>query len=232
MEQHAHISKLGNVESDGNVRDTQHIEAIHKQGSEGKVVTPNNPRKFPEASNANLEAPNPNDEPRRHTETHVHHGSVAHKPTTKSPIHRHGYQPNYGDKRPGRISSESENSVERSPLHPRYQVKAATRGGVSSPSRGSSEGSHVVASNIAGRSRMRTGGRGDETPEKGSSVPRFGEWDESDPSSADNFTGIFNKVREEKKSGSAAMVINDTVYVNDQDRKSGSLNCCFGWCKK
>ena len=66
-----------------------------------------------------------------------------------------------------------------------------------------------------------------EQPEKGSSVPRFGEWDESDPSSADNFTGIFNKVREEKKSGSAAMVINDTVYVNDQDRRSGSLVSCL-----
>ncbi|CAL9098380.1 unnamed protein product [Musa textilis] len=210
----------------------EHIEVIHKQGSEGKVVTPNNPHKFPEASNANLEAPNPNDEPRRHTKTLIHHGSVTHKPTTKSPIHRHGYQPNSGDKRPGRISSGSENSMERSPLHPRYQVKAATRGGVSSPSKGSSEGSHVLASNIAGRSRMRTGGRGDETPEKGSSVPRFGEWDESDPSSADNFTGIFNKVREEKQTGSAGMVINDTVYVNDQDRRSGSLNCCFGWCKK
>ncbi|RWW07203.1 hypothetical protein GW17_00029425, partial [Ensete ventricosum] len=200
----------------------RHIEAIHNQGSEGKVVTPNKPHKFPEASNANLEAPNPNDEPRQHTEALIHHGSVTHKPTTKSPIHRHGNQPNSGDRRPGRISGGSENSVERSPLHPRYQVKAATRGGVSSPSKGSSEGSHALASNIAGRPRMRTGGRGDETPEKGSSVPRFGEWDESDPSSADNYTGIFNKVGEEKKSGSAAMVTNDTVYVNNHHR-SGSL---------
>ncbi|CAL9153306.1 unnamed protein product, partial [Musa hybrid cultivar] len=84
-----------------------------------------------------------------------------------------------------------------SPLHPHYHVKAATRGGVSS--KGSSVSSHALASNVAGRSRMRTGGRGDKTPDKGSSVPKFGEWDESNPSSAYGFTGIFNKVREEKK---------------------------------
>lgn len=34
-------------------------------------------------------------------------------------------------------------------------------------------------------------------------MPKFGEWDESDPSSADGFTHIFNKVREEKQVGSA-----------------------------
>lgn len=35
-------------------------------------------------------------------------------------------------------------------------------------------------------------------PEKGAAVPKFGEWDENDPASADGFTHIFNKVREEK----------------------------------
>lgn len=35
-------------------------------------------------------------------------------------------------------------------------------------------------------------------PEKGAAVPKFGEWDENNPASADGFTHIFNKVREEK----------------------------------
>lgn len=35
-------------------------------------------------------------------------------------------------------------------------------------------------------------------PDKSAAVPKFGEWDESDPASADGYTHIFNKVREEK----------------------------------
>lgn len=38
-------------------------------------------------------------------------------------------------------------------------------------------------------------------PDKGAAVPRFGEWNENDPQSAENFTHIFNKVREERNAG-------------------------------
>lgn len=34
--------------------------------------------------------------------------------------------------------------------------------------------------------------------DRGIMVPKFGTWDESDPSSADGYSDIFNKVREEK----------------------------------
>ncbi|KAL9271434.1 NOI4-like protein [Drosera capensis] len=40
--------------------------------------------------------------------------------------------------------------------------------------------------------------------DKGRPLPKFGEWDENDPSSAEGFTVIFNKARNEKKSGSKA----------------------------
>lgn len=32
-------------------------------------------------------------------------------------------------------------------------------------------------------------------------MPKFGEWDVNDPASADGFTVIFNKARDEKKGG-------------------------------
>lgn len=32
-------------------------------------------------------------------------------------------------------------------------------------------------------------------------MPKFGEWDVNDPASADGFTVIFNKARDEKKTG-------------------------------
>ncbi|CAN1242532.1 Protein NOI4, partial [Linum perenne] len=35
----------------------------------------------------------------------------------------------------------------------------------------------------------------------GRPLPKFGEWDVNDPSSAEGFTVIFNKVRDEKKTG-------------------------------
>ncbi|KAG2294099.1 hypothetical protein Bca4012_004796 [Brassica carinata] len=37
--------------------------------------------------------------------------------------------------------------------------------------------------------------------DKGHPIPKFGEWDVNDPSSAEGFTVIFNKARNEKKGG-------------------------------
>ncbi|KAH0669916.1 hypothetical protein KY289_024409, partial [Solanum tuberosum] len=37
--------------------------------------------------------------------------------------------------------------------------------------------------------------------EKGHPLPKFGEWDVNDPASAEGYTVIFNKARNEKRSG-------------------------------
>ncbi|CAA6661522.1 unnamed protein product [Spirodela intermedia] len=37
--------------------------------------------------------------------------------------------------------------------------------------------------------------------DKGRPLPKFGEWDVNDPASAEGFTMIFNKARDEKKTG-------------------------------
>ncbi|GJW12744.1 RPM1-interacting protein 4 (RIN4) family protein [Tanacetum coccineum] len=39
--------------------------------------------------------------------------------------------------------------------------------------------------------------------EVGQPLPKFGEWDVNDPASAEGFTVIFNKARNEKKTGGA-----------------------------
>ncbi|TXG67973.1 hypothetical protein EZV62_009248 [Acer yangbiense] len=41
----------------------------------------------------------------------------------------------------------------------------------------------------------------DKTEDKGRPLPKFGEWDVNDPASAEGFTVIFNKARDEKKTG-------------------------------
>ncbi|KAK7359052.1 hypothetical protein VNO77_00998 [Canavalia gladiata] len=37
--------------------------------------------------------------------------------------------------------------------------------------------------------------------QEGRPLPKFGEWDVNDPASAEGFTVIFNKARDEKKTG-------------------------------
>ncbi|KAF6166362.1 hypothetical protein GIB67_034913 [Kingdonia uniflora] len=60
-------------------------------------------------------------------------------------------------------------------------------------------------------------------PEKGAAVPKFGDWDESNPASADGYTHIFNKVREEKQSGANILSMpTDTPFSNGQRR--GNVN--------
>ncbi|MED6205333.1 Protein noi4 [Stylosanthes scabra] len=42
-----------------------------------------------------------------------------------------------------------------------------------------------------------------ESEEGGRALPKFGEWDVNDPASAEGFTVIFNKARNEKKGAAA-----------------------------
>ncbi|CAN6906859.1 unnamed protein product [Brassica oleracea] len=51
-----------------------------------------------------------------------------------------------------------------------------------------------------GRSKPKPNLRAVESPEKVTVVPKFGDWDENNPASADGYTHIFNKVREERSS--------------------------------
>lgn len=60
-------------------------------------------------------------------------------------------------------------------------------------------------------------------PEKGAAVPRFGDWDEKNPASGDNYTHAFNIVRHEKISGSP-MVPNmsaEQAYATRQKPNGG-----------
>ncbi|KAG0501162.1 hypothetical protein HPP92_001234 [Vanilla planifolia] len=115
--------------------------------------------------------------------------------------------------------------------------------GVSSPSwekKGPSDGLHGTAPTTPGRSRLWVGSRSDESPEESWAVPKFGEWDESNPASADGFTGIFEKVREEKHTSATKvpMLNDDSVYLSSFQRDKGSKKSakrrcfCFIWGKK
>ncbi|KAJ8427997.1 hypothetical protein Cgig2_028007 [Carnegiea gigantea] len=53
--------------------------------------------------------------------------------------------------------------------------------------------------------------------DKGRPLPKFGEWDVNDPSSAEGFTVIFNKARDEKKTGGKP----DSPAKNQPNSKPG-----------
>ncbi|CAN6217069.1 unnamed protein product [Urochloa humidicola] len=72
--------------------------------------------------------------------------------------------------------------------------------------------------------------------EKGSPLPKFGEWDVNDPASAEGFTVIFNKARDEKKTGGNSQGQDEQVKREQQPSGQGfnapkigntKWLCCF-----
>ncbi|XP_050941960.1 RPM1-interacting protein 4-like isoform X3 [Cucumis melo] len=70
-------------------------------------------------------------------------------------------------------------------------------------------------------------------PDRGATVPRFGDWDESDPSSSENYTNIFTRVREERQTEDGSLPAG--TNVSSIRSRSGAENskrcCCFPWGK-
>ncbi|XP_004491519.1 protein NOI4-like [Cicer arietinum] len=68
--------------------------------------------------------------------------------------------------------------------------------------------------------------------ENGRPLPKFGEWDVNDPASAEGYTVIFNKARDEKKTGgkpeSPAKANHQTKPPADHGKtQSKSWFCCI-----
>nr|GEX31425.1 RPM1-interacting protein 4-like isoform X2 [Tanacetum cinerariifolium] len=98
----------------------------------------------------------------------------------------------------------------------------------------SSEGSYGAASSTPGRSRLRQGTRGDETPDDGPVIPKFGDWDDNDPTSGERYTQVFNKVREDKHGGGgkSPMVTTENADFYGQRNESSKGCGCFPWSRK
>ncbi|XP_024986665.1 RPM1-interacting protein 4-like [Cynara cardunculus var. scolymus] len=127
-----------------------------------------------------------------------------------------------------------------SPTHPKKvstQPRVGTRSNTGSPMwerKVSSEGNNNAAPSTPGRSRLRQVTLGDETPDDSTAVPVFGDWDDSDPASAEGYSHIFNKVREEKHSGGgkSPRITSDDSYFHSQ-RPEAKKGCgCFPWGRK
>ena len=67
-------------------------------------------------------------------------------------------------------------------------------------------------------------------PDRGAAVPRFGDWDENNPQSADNYTHIFNKVREERHTGPSNLQAGNnfepSYHMKRKQNASGDRKVC------
>ncbi|CAH2064852.1 unnamed protein product, partial [Thlaspi arvense] len=64
------------------------------------------------------------------------------------------------------------------------------------------------------------------TGNKGRQLPKFGDWDASDPASAQGFTVIFNNARDDKKTKKTAVAGPESLVspapINDQPRQNNN----------
>ncbi|CAL9023219.1 unnamed protein product [Prunus brigantina] len=249
MTQRSHVPKFGNWEGEENVPYTAYFDKARKgrTGPGGKMINPNDPQQSQDMlSDISSSASSP-PKVRAEPERPVHERRRSREDNdlrqfANSPAHRENLgrrtsgeaanQPNRGrgvssgetHRKPARPSSGSEYSVERSPLHRNARVS-----GRDSPS-WEGKASYDSSHGTPGRTRLKPR---DESPEKGAAVPKFGEWDENDPASADGFTHIFNKVREEK-AGKVPGTPSQSSYpdARKQAANDTAKSCCFPWSRK
>ncbi|KAJ0092660.1 hypothetical protein Patl1_26014 [Pistacia atlantica] len=130
---------------------------------------------------------------------------------------------NDSPKKATRQNVRSDHRIEHSALAKNHQARVGGKGsGISSPlwpRKSSTEGSNNLAPLNPGRSQMRSVTRGNDTPNHSAAVPKFGDWDESNPASADGFTHAFDKVRKEKLNGNGMEPVAATQNSSSRVRK-------------
>ncbi|KAL9431329.1 hypothetical protein AB3S75_026499 [Citrus x aurantiifolia] len=264
MAQRSHVPKFGNWENEDNVPYTMYFDKARKGRTGGTMINPNDPQENPDLlSDYEAQAPAPPSkikaEPekplgqeavrttyerwrnkeggdlRQSRDSPARHDDMSCRAATESAHQRGGRVVSSGEtyKKPVRNSIGSDNSFERSPMH--NQARTPRRGSLDSSSP-SWEGKSVYTNShgTPGRSRMRPNPRVDESPDKGAAVPKFGDWDENNPSSADGYTHIFNQVREERNSAGRAGMQSPSTQRNYHrpTNNDGVKSCCFPWGKK
>ncbi|XP_065878156.1 RPM1-interacting protein 4-like [Euphorbia lathyris] len=99
-------------------------------------------------------------------------------------------------------------------------------------------GSSISTSSVVSRNHRKTSEShpsANNRHERAASIPKFGAWDEADPSSGVGFTVIFNKVKEEKRTKLPPSLTHTT---QDQDNQTSPVHeskfCCglFSYARK
>ncbi|XP_020204075.1 RPM1-interacting protein 4 [Cajanus cajan] len=241
MAQRSHVPKFGNWDSGDNVPYTAYFDKARKGRTGARIINPNDPEENSDLSAENLSSDqlppskprvfsedpprkvslHSEDDPKHFIDSPARHDNAGSRSGSRS----HGVGSAENRRRPSTQSTGSEFSIDRSPLH--RQARAPGR---DSP-QWEGKNSYESSQGTPGRSRFKP--RGDETPDKGAAVPKFGDWDVNNPASADGFTHIFNKVREEKQGGPGQVqgTPERPQVIRGKPTNDKVQCCCFGWGK-
>ncbi|CAH2052582.1 unnamed protein product [Thlaspi arvense] len=199
----SNVPKFGNWEGEENVPYTAYFDKARKARAPpgGKVTNPNDPEYNSDPQPPPSKTRPEQAEPVRRSREHMRSREES---ELKQFSDGGGSSNEAANKRQGRASQN--NSYDKSPLH-----------------KNSYDGT--------GRSKPKPNVRADESPEKVTVVPKFGDWDENNPASADGYTHIFNKVREERSSGANVSGSSRTpTHTSSRSNPSNTFKCCcFGF---
>ncbi|TXG72627.1 hypothetical protein EZV62_001206 [Acer yangbiense] len=254
MAQQSNVPQFGNWESEGNVPYTAYFEKARKKKTSVNTNV-NNPEQNPRMLSNNV-APVQAPPFQMDTESVAQKGRetlrTKHANSTSrensdlvrssaSPLHH-----NIDHHHISKSSSDTHKKAiqltvgpDRRIEHPHHQAKLGGKGnGASWERKNSTEGSNNLAPLTSGRSRPGSVTRGHQTTDHGATVPKFGDWDETNPASADGFTHVFNKVREDKlnnRTGQVPVAATQNPHSNNRmqhDNEMSKRCFCFRWFGK
>ncbi|CAN7048807.1 hypothetical protein Bca4012_076390 [Brassica carinata] len=207
MAERSNVPKFGNWEHEEDVPYTAYFENANRaRAPGGSVVNPTDPEYY---SDSQSQAPSPPPPPLSKTKPEEVEPLRRSRERLRTPEESElkqigdagGSSKEADNKRQGRASQNNGN--DKSPLH-----------------KNSYDG--------IGRSKPKPNLRAVESPEKVTVVPKFGDWDENNPASADGYTHIFNKVREERSSNVSGGSSRTPPHFRNNPSNT-SRCCCFGF---
>ncbi|XP_039048155.1 RPM1-interacting protein 4-like [Hibiscus syriacus] len=222
-------AKLRSHVPNDDLPDTAYLENAGKEKA-GKMMNPNDSEGNPEAFMYMRGGQEGNNDCRR---DHVpfaagsskSESAYKHRPSSSNRNDSIGHQRSARRQRNTRLESGSEirTGSDHTVTHLNHHRRTS-----SCPKNGRYGGGSFSGS-ISGQSQL--DGNYEYKHQRTTSVPQFGEWDETDPTSGEGFTVIFNKVKEEKLAPPASnfsTVAPEVKTMNYSDRhrsKCPTLSC-------
>ncbi|CAK9181702.1 unnamed protein product [Ilex paraguariensis] len=226
MAQRSHVPKFGNWDGD-NVPYTAYFENARKDKAGGVKMNPNDPEENPEAFNFGRVGDGSDSVFHAvQSPAHVNPDKSAEKYLREGHKQKYGHQRNTSDHQMSvtQKSMTSESASDKS--NSDYSLLQANhRHARADRKKSMTEDNSRFCLPSPGPNRPRGQSNPyDDISCRSASVPKFGAWDEQDPQSAEGFTVIFNKVKEEKHIAAAKLPIppQPSNYSNNEKKQTGS----------
>ncbi|KAJ0234634.1 RPM1-interacting protein 4 [Hirschfeldia incana] len=206
MAERSNVPKFGNWEDQEDVPYTDYFEnANRSRAPGGSVVNPNDPEYYSDSQSQTAPPPPP---------------PIRTKPEEVEPLRR--------SREKMIIPEESEFKQIGDAGGSSNEADNKRQGRASQNNSNAKSTMHKNSYDGIGRSKPKPNLRADDSPEKVTVVPKFGDWDENNPASADGYTHIFNKVREERTSNVSGGSSRTPPHIRNNPPNTSKC-CCFGF---